>query len=97
VFCQLGDLAVAGPTINVAVVGRGNLAGAVANISATAEAKQLDPDESNNSATVSVTITTASSSDGGGFCSYQPNGKFDPILPLLVLIGLIYLVRKRRV
>jgi len=33
----------------------------------------------------------------GGLCSYDPNGRFDPVLPLLVMLSLIYLARRRRV
>jgi hypothetical protein len=36
------------------------------------------------------------SSDSGGWCSYNPNGRFDVVLPLLVLIGLGYLGLRRR-
>lgn len=102
VTCELGNLAVAGPSINVVVVMQADLtgvAGTVVDVSATAAAKQLDPDEANNTISASVTITAVSSSSGGGggFCSYQPNGRFDPVLPLLVLIGLIYVMRRRSV
>lgn len=34
--------------------------------------------------------------DDGGFCSYHPNGRFDPVLPALVLIGLGYLGLRRK-
>jgi hypothetical protein len=35
-------------------------------------------------------------SESGGFCSYNPNGRFDPVLPALVLIGLGYLGLRRK-
>ena len=35
--------------------------------------------------------------DSGGLCSYDPNGRFDPVLPLLVMLSLIYLAWRRRV
>jgi hypothetical protein len=35
--------------------------------------------------------TTPPVSSGGGGCSYHPNATFDPVLPLLVLIALLYL------
>jgi hypothetical protein len=35
--------------------------------------------------------------DDGGFCSYNPNGRFDPVLPALVLIGLGYLGLRRKI
>ena len=96
VFCELGNLAVAGPTINVVVVMRADLTGVVGtvvDVSATAAAKQLDPDEANNTISASVTITavpTSSSSDSG-WCSYNPDARFDPVLPGLVLAGLAFL------
>ena len=34
---------------------------------------------------------------GGGLCSYDPNGRFDPVLPSLVMLSLIYLALRRRV
>jgi hypothetical protein len=33
----------------------------------------------------------AGSDDGGGFCSYNRNGRFDPVLPALILAALAYL------
>jgi hypothetical protein len=36
-------------------------------------------------------VTPPSSSDGGGWCSYNPNGRFDPILPGIILAALAYL------
>ena len=44
-------------------------------------------------ATTEVEVTTASSDNGG--CSVSGRGVFDPALPLLVLIALLYLVRRR--
>ena len=29
--------------------------------------------------------------DNGGFCSYNPNGKFDPLMPAMLLLSLTYL------
>jgi uncharacterized repeat protein (TIGR01451 family) len=96
-LCELGNLAVAGPTINVAVVMRGDAVGTIADVSANVEATQLDPDESNNTVTASVTIKKKSSSDdGGGFCSYRPDGKFDPVLPIMVIVGLAYVIWRRK-
>jgi CSLREA domain-containing protein len=99
VVCALGNLAVAGPTINVVAVLRADEAGRVADVSASVDAKQRDPIESNNTVTASVTITSVPTggSDSGGLCSYDPNGRFDPVLPLLVMLSLIYLARRRRV
>jgi len=95
VSCELGALPVAGSAINVVVVMRAEIAGSVAQVTASAEAKQRDLDASNNTVTTLFSIKAPQS--GGGFCSYQPNGKFDPVLPLMVLIGLIYLARRHRV
>jgi len=101
VFCELGNLAVAGPVINVVAVLRADLVGAagtVIDVSATADAKQSDPDLSNNTVSASVTITSAptstpapTSSSDSGWCSYNPNARFDPVLPVLVLSALAYL------
>jgi uncharacterized repeat protein (TIGR01451 family)/CSLREA domain-containing protein len=96
VTCELGNLAVAGPTINVVVVMRADQAGTIADVSASAEAKQRDPVEANNTVAASVTIV-APSSDNGGFCSYHPDGRFDPVLPMLLLISMVYLMRRRSV
>ena len=90
VLCELGNLAVAGPSINVVTVLRADQAGKVADISASVDAKQRDPEESNNTATASVTITSASTSNGCS-CSYTPDGSVDPLLPGLLLASLIYL------
>ncbi len=44
-----------------------------------------------DSATPASPRAIPSSSDDGGWCSYNPNGRFDPILPGLILAGLAYL------
>jgi hypothetical protein len=50
-----------------------------------------------SSAEITITNTApATSSDSGGFCSYQPNGRFDPILPGLILAALVYLGWRRQ-
>jgi uncharacterized repeat protein (TIGR01451 family) len=95
VRCELGNLAVAGSAVNVVLVMKAELAGAggtATDVTAGVEADQRDPDASNNSATASFTIKASSSSSGGGFCSYHPNGKFDPVLPGLVFVSLLYLM-----
>jgi uncharacterized repeat protein (TIGR01451 family)/CSLREA domain-containing protein len=99
VFCELGNLAVAGPSISVVAVIRADLVGAagtVVDVSATADAKQRDPDLSNNTVAASVTITSVPvvppPSGGGdsGWCSYNPDARFDPVLPGLVLAALVF-------
>jgi len=34
-------------------------------------------------------------SDGGGFCSYNPGGRFDPVLPGMLIMALGYLGWRR--
>ena len=41
-------------------------------------------------ATSTAAGSLATRSDGGGWCSYNPNGRFDPILPGIVLAALAY-------
>jgi CSLREA domain-containing protein/uncharacterized repeat protein (TIGR01451 family) len=91
VLCELGNLAVAGPAINVVAVFRADQVGTVADVSASVDATERDPDASNNSVTASVTIVAASSGGDSGWCSYNPNARFDPVLPGLVLAALAYL------
>jgi uncharacterized repeat protein (TIGR01451 family) len=104
VSCELGNLAVAGPSINVVVVMQADLtgvAGTVVDVSASVDAKQKDPDESNNTISASVTISavppviTPVSSDSGGLCSYNPNAEFDLVLPAILFIALGYLGWRR--
>jgi len=38
-----------------------------------------------------VTPPPVSNDDGGGWCSYNPNGRFDPVLPGIILAALAYL------
>ena len=54
-----------------------------------------------NPATVTITDTDAApgGSSGGGFCSYNPNGRFDPILPGIIIAAFVYLgwrLKKKR-
>jgi hypothetical protein len=69
--------------------------GTVVDVSATAAAKQLDPDEANNTISASVTITAVPSGDSGGLCSYNPNAEFDLVLPEILFIALGYLGWRR--
>ena len=96
VLCELGNLAVAGPTINIVAVFRADQVGTVADVSASVDAAERDPDTSNNTVTASVTITGVPVSDNGGWCSYNPNARFDPVLPGLVLAALAYLGLRQR-
>ena len=38
-----------------------------------------------------VTGNWARVDDGGGFCSYQPNGRFDPVLPAILMTALAFI------
>jgi CSLREA domain-containing protein len=97
VTCNIGDLGgtssvTATLTLTASAAGDATI---TATVTSTAE-----PDasvETNNSASVLTRIGSTSSGGSGGFCSYQPNGKFDPVLPLLILIGLIGLAMRRTV
>jgi len=50
---------------------------------------------SNPSALVTITnddsVVTTTSSSGGGWCSYNPKGRFDPVLPGLILAAVAYI------
>ena len=97
VTCNIGDLdgtSSATVTLTLTASAAGD---ATITASVTSAAEPDASAEPNNSASVLTKVNPVPSDGGGGFCSYQPNGKFDPILPLLVLIGLIYMARKRRV
>lgn len=100
ISCDLGDLAASATnTVTVAV---GAVATGDISVNAQFTAIESDTDASNNSAALSLIInpaaaddTTSSSGSSGGFCSYQPGGRFDPLLPLMVLLSLGYLWRRR--
>lgn len=102
ISCDLGDLA-ASATNTVTVVVDAVAAGEI-SVDAQFAAIESDTDASNNSAVLSLIInaaatdgtdTTSSGSSSGGFCSYQPGGRFDPLLPLMVLLSLGYLWHRR--
>ena len=72
------------------------------------EARYIDADDGDGNTDVLKTATDTveagqvvtpppSDEDDGGLCSYNPNGRFDPVLPALVLIGLGYLGLRRKV
>lgn len=92
VTCAVDDIAVDG-TASVIFEVKAEEVG-TAEVTAYAALDQIDSDPSDNSATATITIT--SSSGGGGFCSYQPNGRFDPVLPGLLLAAMAYLGLRRK-
>ena len=65
------------------------LANAPDNINIVKTAQVLIPFET-------LVPVAPSGSSGGGWCSYNPNGRFDPVLPALVLLGLAYLGLRRK-
>jgi hypothetical protein len=95
VTCNIGDLdgtssATVTLTLTAAAAGEATI---MASVTSTAE-----PDasvEPNNSASVLTRIATPSSDDDGGWCSYNPKGRFDPVLPALLLIGLALIIWRR--
>jgi hypothetical protein len=94
VICELGDIVAASPTVNVVAVFKPTQTG-TKTVSALVSADQIDTDDTNN--TASATVTVNPEGDGGGFCSYHPNGQFDPVFPILVIGGLLYLGLRRRI
>ena len=95
VTCNIGDLdgtssATVTLTLTAAAAGEATI---TANVTSTTE-----PDastEPNNTASVLTTIRSTSSDDGGGWCSYNPEGRFDPVFPALLLIGLALIIWRR--
>ncbi|MGB5395982.1 MAG: choice-of-anchor Q domain-containing protein, partial [Gammaproteobacteria bacterium] len=98
VTCMIGDLGGTSSATVILTVTASNAGDAVIAASVTSTGEPDASVEPNNSASVLTKVNPVSSGGGGGgFCSYQPNGRFDPILPLLVLIGLGYATWRRRV
>ncbi|MEZ5559380.1 MAG: choice-of-anchor Q domain-containing protein [Pseudomonadales bacterium] len=64
-----------------------------ATVNASVTADENDPDLSNNSGSVSVTIKKKNS---GGGCAYLPGGAVDPTLPALLVFSLLALWWRRR-
>jgi hypothetical protein len=93
VTCTIGELdgtssATVILTLTASATGDATIA---ASVTSTGEPDaSADP---NNTASVLTKVTSASSGGGGGgFCSYHPNGKFDPVLPGMVFMSLFYLM-----
>ena len=93
VTCTIGDLGgTSSATVTLTLTG--SVAGdATITASVTSTAEPDASAEPNNSASVLTKIGSASdsSSSSGCSCSYSPDGSVDPLLPGLVLAGLIYL------
>ena len=95
--CTVSDLA-PNATADVVFEVQGDAVG-TAEVTASATMNQIDTDPSDNSGTVSIAITEvppATGGGGGGFCSYNPNGRFDPVLPALILSAIAYLGFRRK-
>lgn len=95
--CAVDDIA-ADASASVIFEVKGEAIG-TAEVSASVTMDQIDTDPSNNSGTVSIAITevpAATGGGGGGFCSYNPNGRFDPVLPALILSAMAYLGFRRK-
>lgn len=48
-------------------------------------------DDGDNPAADDATGTTTGGDDSGGSCAYASDGRFDPVLPILIIAGLVYL------
>lgn len=66
-----------------------------ATISASVAGDQTDPNSSNDSMSMSVSINNPPDSGGGG-CVYNPGGPADPTLPAMLLFALLMLGWRRR-
>ena len=57
-----------------------------------------DSDTKNASVTVASADIYDSSGGGGsgGWCAYNPNGKFDPVLPAMLFVSLAFIGLRRR-
>ena len=96
VTCSIGDLeATSFATVTLTL---SSTAVSNATIAANASSTTEDGTEANNSASVTIAIIALPSGGGGGsgWCSYNPDARFDPVLPGLVLAALAYLGWKLR-
>ena len=97
VSCDLGDqTAFASANVNIVATA---IDDATVSIKSVYSAIEVDTDITNNSATATLTINPApvtnSSSGGGGFCSYNPDGKPDFVLPAILVLALSYIGIRR--
>lgn len=89
VTCEVGGVA-NGASVDVVFEVKAEAIG-IAEVTAILDADQVDTDPSDNSGTVGIEVIAVSTDDGGGFCSYHADGRFDPLMPALVLLSLVYL------
>jgi hypothetical protein len=94
VTCNIGDLdGTSSATVTLTL--NGTTAGE-ATVTATVTSDTDDGADPNNTASVLTRIgSTSGGGDSGGLCSYNPKGRFDPVLPALLLIGLALIVWRR--
>jgi len=94
VVCELGNLPLGGPVVNVDVVLKAVSKGD-ATASAAVEAEQTDPNESDN--TVSATVRFVKDSSDGVFgCTLDPGAPLDPLLVVLLLAAVGWVVLRHR-
>ena len=90
--CAVGALAAGGSVAFTVRFGTDTTGTATVNASVVGD--QTDPNTSNNSMTVRVSILNPPSSGGG--CVYNPGGPADPTLPAMLLFALLMLGWRRR-
>jgi len=89
VTCDVSGLAVGErwrTTIDVIAQSKGS-----AVVTATAFADEPDPDLADNDQSIDIKVRDS----GGGGCSFNPGGRIDPTLPLLLVGSLAWLWRRR--
>ena len=99
VTCNLGNVTTATPA-TVTVVVNPNAAGGINN-SATVAGAEPDPVAANNSAAQATVVNApptppAVASGGGGGCTLGHTGRLDPVLPVLMLLSMLTLWRRKR-
>lgn len=100
VSCSLGDISTAAPDVNVELEVKVVKAGSI-TVAGAVTADQNDPDDDNNTGSVTITAEVPSEDKNENFfervfgCTMGPGGTgFDPSLLLLVLVSLVHLVRR---
>ncbi len=94
VTCNLGSLA-SGNSAVVTITVTPNTAGTITN-TANVTGNETDPNTTNNTASEDTTVQSGGGGGGGGGgCSLKPDSKFDPLLPLLLGLSMLYFLRQR--